>query len=446
MLRWDRIMNFLNISLTRRHFLALTGSAAGSLIIGCAVNPVTGKKQLMLVSEGEEKRIDRVNSPHQFSADYGPIQDNQLLDYIAGVGKTVGAVTHRPSLPYRYVLLNAAYVNAYTFPAGSIGITRGILLELQNEASLAALIGHELGHVNARHTAQAMSKGVLASLALAGLSSAASDLGSGAEQLAGGLGQIAAGALLASYSRDNEREADSLALKYMVKAGYGPKGHLDLMDMLRSLNKRKPSAIELMFATHPMSQERYDNSKKAIGAMDSASYNLPLHRERYMDHSASLRAIAPAIEQMQIGDRLMKGGKYGEARDHYGDALRKAPGDYAAYLMMAKCQMALKDYSLAQRYAEDATEVYPGEPQALHVLGMTELRLKKYDAAHDRFLVYEKKLPGNPGNIFYIGLSAEGMGRQPEAANRYRAYLKEVNSGEKAQYAYGKLKEWGYVK
>jgi hypothetical protein len=192
-------MNSHDIHLTRRHFLALTGSAAGSLILGCAVNPVTGRQQLMLVSEGEEKQIDRVNSPHQFSADYGPIQDKQLSDYIADVGRSVSKVTHRTNMPYRFIPLNAAYVNAYTFPAGSIGITRGILLELENEAALAALIGHELGHVNARHTAQAMSKGVLASLALAGLSSAASDLGSGAEQLAGGLGQIAAGALLASY-------------------------------------------------------------------------------------------------------------------------------------------------------------------------------------------------------------------------------------------------------
>ena len=108
--------------------------------------------------------------------------------------------------------------------------------------------------------------------------------------------------------------------------------------------------------------------------------------------------------------------------------------------------MALKDYSLAQRYAEDATEVYPGEPQALHVLGMAELLLKKYDSARDRFLAYEKKLPGNPNTVFYIGLSAEHMGRREEAANRYNAYLKSVNRGEKANYAYSRLKEWGYIK
>jgi predicted Zn-dependent protease len=440
-----KTMNIPDIPLSRRHFLALSGLSAGSLILGCAVNPVTGKQQLMLVSEDEEKQIDRVNSPHQFSADYGQVQDKALNDYITGVGTLIGNVTQRSNMPYRYIPLNATYVNAYTFPAGSIGITRGILLELTSESALAALIGHELGHVNARHTAQAMSNSVLTSLALAGLSSAAADLGKGAEELAGGLGQIAAGALLASYSRDNEREADSLALTYMVKAGYGPQGHLDLMDMLRNLNKDKPSAIELMFATHPMSQERYNSSKKALGRMSPAVIGLPLHRERYMDNTASLRAIAPAIEQMQKGDSLMKNGKYAQARDHYDDALRNAPGDYAANLSMAKCLISLKEFALAQRYAGDANEVYPDEPQALHVLGMSELFLKRYDQAYNRFLGYEKLLPGNPNTVFYIGLSSEKMGRQREAADRYYAYIKAVNTGEKAQYAYSKLKEWGYI-
>jgi len=439
-------MKMMDIHLSRRDFLAMAGVATGSLILGCAVNPVTGKQQLMLVSESEEKQIDRVNSPHQFSADYGSVQDQPLKGYLDEVGRSLAGKTHRPEMPYRFVPLNATYVNAYTFPAGSIGITRGILLELESEAALAALIGHELGHVNARHTAQAMSKGVLTSLALAGISSAASDLGPGAEQLAGGLGQVAAGALLARYSRDNEREADSLALEYMVKAGYNPQGHLQLMDMLRSLNNHKPSAIELMFATHPMSQERYDSSKREIGKMDPATTDFPLHRERYMDNTASLRAIAPAIEAMQNGDRLMMAGKYAEARDHYREALRNAPGDYAALLTMGKCQLALKDANLASRYAADASRIYPEEPQARHVLGMSELFLKKYDSAHEQFLSYEKSLPGNPVTVFYIGLSAEGMGRRQEAADRYYAYLQEVNSGEKAQYAYTRLKEWGYVK
>lgn len=439
-------MNLPDITLTRRNFLILTGYSAGSLILSCAANPITGKKQLMLISEGDEKRMDRTSSPHQFSADYGQILDQSLTDYIKGVGSKVASVTHRKGLPYRFVSLNATYVNAYTFPAGSVGITRGILLELTSEAALAALIGHELGHVNARHTAQQMSKGILTSLALSGLASAASSRGEGAEQLAGGLGQIAAGALLANYSRENEREADDLAMRYMVKAGYGPQGHLELMDMLRSLNKHKPGAIEMMFATHPMSDERYRDSQKMVSKLSTETGSLPLHQERYMDNTASLRVKAPAIGEMQAGEKLMMAGKYSEAETRFKEALRLAPGDYAGLLLMAKCQLTLEKPDLAFRYAEDANDLYPTEPQAYHVLGMAEVTLKRYETAYNYFAAYSENLPGNPNTVFYLGYTSEGMGRKENAARYYDGYLREVKQGEKASYAYSRLKEWGYVK
>ncbi|UCG39204.1 MAG: M48 family metalloprotease [bacterium] len=434
------------VPLTRRHFLFLAGTCVGGLILGCTVNPVSGRRQLILVSESDERRIDRENSPHQFSADYGQVPDPQLVRYIQGVGASLAGRTHRPDLPYRFVPLNATYVNAYTFPGGSVGITRGILLELGSEAELAALIGHELGHVNARHTAQQMSKGVLAALAVSGLASAAGDMGERSEKVAAGLGQIASGALLARYSRDNEREADSLALEYMVRAGYGPSGHTRLMDMLRSLSSRKPGAIELMFATHPMSEDRYRSSVAAISRMPASSRELPTHRERYMDNTIGLRAMSGAIGLMQEGDRLMKAGKFREAEGQLMEALRLSPGDYAALLMTARCQLALERAGLARRYAEDAAAVYPGEPQALHLLGMAELSLERYDAARLHCLNYEKSLPGNPNTVFFIGRCAEGMGDREEAANRYLAYLKEVDRGENAQYAYSRLRQWGYVK
>ena len=439
-------MNFSDISTTRRNFLSLTAAAAGSLLLGCAANPVTGKKQLMLVSEGEERRLDRENSPHQFSADYGTVQDPHLVDYIQGVGSAMAAGTHRPGMPYRFVPLNAVYVNAYTFPAGSVGITRGILLKLTSEGALAALIGHELGHVNARHTAQAMSKNILTSLAVSGLTSAASDLGEATEKLAAGLGEVAAGALLARYSRDNEREADALALSYLLKAGYRPQGHTDLMDMLRGLSRSNPSAIELMFATHPMSEERYRDSLKAISRLPEKSADLPLYTERYMDNTARIRVQKDAINRMEKGQQMLSEGKYRDAEKLLVEALKRVPGDYAGLLLMAKCQLALENPDTARRYALDASGVYPAEPQSLHVLGITELVLKKYDKAYDYFGKYRKILPGNTNTIFYQGLSAEGMKDRDRASSHYYSYLKKVNRGEKAQYAYGRLKEWGYIK
>ncbi len=423
----------------------MTAASAAPLIAGCAANPVTGKTQLMLVSESQEKTLDAQNSPHQFSADYGPVQDEDLKKYIGDVGSRIASVTHRPSLPYRFVPLNAVYVNAYTFPAGSVGITRGILLKMDNEASLAALIGHELGHVNSRHTAQAMSKGILTSLAVSGLASVASGAGDQTEALAAGLGQVAAGALLARYSRENEREADSLALKYMVKAGFGPAGHTNLMDMLRSLSKTNPSAIELMFATHPMSEERYQTSLRSIAKLPEKSKSLPVFRERYMDNTRKLRDMGDVIERMEKGEQMLSAGKYTESKTYLGEALKRASDDYAGLLLMAKCHLALEKPDEARRFAEKASSVYPSEPQWMHILGMSEILLKKYDAAYDSFGKYSKTLPGNPNTTFYQGLSAEGMKNRDLASRHYYAYLKEVNEGKKAQYAYGRLKEWGYL-
>ena len=123
-------------TLTRRDFMKLAALAAVSTAAGCAANPVTGQSQLMLMGEGEEIQIDRVSSPHQYSADYGLIQDAALMGYVAGVGSGLSRVTHRTQMPYRFNVVNATYVNAYAFPGGSIAVTRGILAELDNEAEL----------------------------------------------------------------------------------------------------------------------------------------------------------------------------------------------------------------------------------------------------------------------------------------------------------------------
>ncbi len=154
--------------ITRRNFLSLLALSAAGLVVGCAVSPVTGRPQLMLISEEEEMAIDKNYSPLQISNDYGRSQDQALNDYVQQVGQNIAKLTHRPHMPYSFQVVNATYVNAYAFPGGSIACTRGILVSLDNEAELAALLGHELGHVNARHTAQQISKGMLTQVVVGG--------------------------------------------------------------------------------------------------------------------------------------------------------------------------------------------------------------------------------------------------------------------------------------
>jgi predicted Zn-dependent protease len=431
--------------ITRRKFLWVTSASAAGFLLGCAANPVTGKSQLMLVSEDEEIEIDKQYSPYQFSTDYGSIQDKTLNDYINQTGKKISGLTHRPHMPYSFRGVNAAYVNAYAFPGGSIAATRGILIELRNEAELAALLGHEVGHVNARHTAHQMSKGTFTNTLIGGIATVAGTL-SGLGGLASQLGMLGSGVLLAHYSRDNERQADALGLEYMVKAGYNPNGFVGLMNMLRSTSKHKPSAIELMFSTHPMSDERYNTAVQTVQTKYLPAQNLPLYRERYMDHTSKLRAIKGAIEVMQKGERAMAGEKYDEAETYFEKALKQAPDDYAGLVMMAKCQMVREKYSEADRFVKKAKNVYPQEAQAYYLAGFVNMNQKQYDSAYEDFKAYEKILPGNPNITFYQGLSLEKMNQVSESADKYYRYIKVVNQGDKAKYAYQRLVQWGYIK
>jgi predicted Zn-dependent protease len=256
---------------------------------------------------------------------------------------------------------------------------------------------------------------------------------------------VGAGALLASYSRDNEREADHLGMTYMVSGGYNPQGFVGLMEMLNAMSKHDASAFELMFATHPMSQERYDTAVAEAGRYPRAGKKT-LYRERYMDRTSDLRAMAGAIENMQKAEVAMGRQDLTEAETLLEKALKETPDDYAALVMMSKVQLALKNPKAAKRYAKQAKAVYPKEGQAHYLSGFANLQEKDWDAAHADFVDYERLLPGNPNTVFFQGLSQEKMGRKKDAARDYYRYLQMTRQGDQAQYAYGRLVEWGYVK
>jgi hypothetical protein len=268
-------------------------------------------------------------------------------------------------MPYSFRCVNATYVNAYAFPGGSIAVTRGILLKLENEAELAALVGHELGHVNARHTASQMSKGMLTNAVVGGVAAMAGG-NDGLGRIASSLGMLGAGMLLASYSRDNERQADALGLEYMVRTGYGPEGFAGLMDMLRSLSKHNPSTIELMFSTHPMSDERYRTAITAIDTTYASAKGDRCTGSATWTTPPRLRRDKRSIETIQEGETLLAKKKLDEA-GRARQALRLAPDDYAGLVTMAKCQFMRKDYRGGVRYAEKAQRVLshrsPGIPR-----------------------------------------------------------------------------------
>ncbi|SKA83671.1 Putative Zn-dependent protease, contains TPR repeats [Paucidesulfovibrio gracilis DSM 16080] len=437
--------------LTRRDFLRLTSAFTATAVMaplldGCAVNPVTGQSQLMFHSKEDEIAMDQNASPHQFSNDYGPVQDAALNNYVDSLGKKMGRLSHRPDMPYNYRVLNATYVNAYAFPGGSIATTRGILLELEDEAELAALIGHENGHVNARHTSASRSKGLVLSAIMAGATAyATSQAGSGWQPLIAGLGTLSTSALLMHYSRENERQADDLGMEYATRAGLNPKGMVGLHELLMSLNKRKPTILETMFATHPMSSERHATAVKAVNGKYKPYTRLPSNRERFMDHTARLRRQKGVVKELQNGSDHMRKEDLMQAEQSYSRALNMQPNDYAGLLMMAECQAALDRPRKAEQYARRASQIYPQEPRAQLNMGVARLMGRRYNAAYENFVRYDRMLPGNIQMEFFKGYAMDAAGNKQQASSHYYSYLQQVRQGDQAVYAYQRLRTWGVV-
>jgi predicted Zn-dependent protease len=433
--------NLLRNRITRRQMLWLLGAGALS---GCASSPVGGGAILVGMSEDEEKNVDRKVAPQQFSQDLGPVQDASLNGYLSSVGQRLDANTHRPQMPYSYRVLNANYVNAYTFPGGAVGVTRGIMVDLDNEAELAALLGHELGHVNARHAAQRQGQAMVTQIAVSGANLIGSAAGYGGLVDLGT--KLGASVLLSSYSRDNEREADALGQEYMVRAGYPASGMVGLQQLLVDQQKEAPSMLQTMFATHPMSSERRDTAKQLAESKYAATNKREVGRQRFMDNTAALRRIKPTIEACQRGETAMAGKQYGKAEEQFRAALKSTPRDYAANLLMAKCLSVQDKDAQALEYARTATAIYPQEAQAHKLAGVLALGQRDPAAAYEQLDRYDRLLPGEAGITFLKGIAQEGMGNKQEAARLFSTYLNQNKQGKAAEYSQSRLRSWGYLK
>jgi beta-barrel assembly-enhancing protease len=435
-------------ALSRRQALWLFGASTVGLTVtslqGCAQSPVSGERILVGMSEQQERQIDAQVAPHQFSSDMGAVQDAETNRYVVELGQRLHPLTHRPTMPYSYRVVNANHINAYTFPGGAMGVTRGIVVAMEDEAELAALLGHEMGHVNARHAAQRQGQALLAQAAAVGLDVAMSD--SQWRPLIGIGSQIGASAMLARYSRDHEREADALGQEYLVRGGYPASGMTQLHQRLLDRDKAAPSLLATMFSSHPMSSERVANADTLAQTRYRESLNRPTQRERYMDRTAGLRRLRPTIEACQRGETAMAKKAFADAQTQFAQALKATPSDYPANLRMAQCLQALGKNTEARHYALAAQNAYPEEAQAHKLAGVLSLSLKQPDEAYAALTRYSQRLPGDPGVEFLQGVAQEALGNQPLAAAHFQRFVAAVGQGDGAQYATSRLKAWGYLR
>jgi len=223
------------------------------MTVSCAMNPVTGRPDLMLVSKEDEIKLGQ-QTDAGVTGEYGLYTDQRLTGYVDEMGQRLGKLSHRPELDWHFKILDASVVNAFAAPGGYVYFTRGILATLNSEAELAGIMGHEIGHVTARHSAQQISKAKMAQFGLVGVTVGLSILGiPGLSSLA----EFGVGVLFLKFSRDNEREADSLAVEYATKAGYDASQMADFFETLQRMDSKSDrSGLPSWFSTHPSPEDR----------------------------------------------------------------------------------------------------------------------------------------------------------------------------------------------
>jgi predicted Zn-dependent protease len=218
----------------------------------CARNPVTGKREISLMSTEQEIAIGKESHPSVI-ATMGLYEDKKLQAFMNEKGKAMAKVSHRPDLPYQFYIVDSPIVNAFAVPGGYVYFTRGILAHFNNEAEFAGVLGHEIGHITAKHAARSQKSQLLSTLALLGGAVLAPQVvGQNMEALQQGLGLLSL-----KYSRDHESESDKLGVEYSSKIGYNAHQMADFFGTLKRLSDNSGQAIPQFMSTHPDPGNRF---------------------------------------------------------------------------------------------------------------------------------------------------------------------------------------------
>lgn len=280
-------------------FCLATGLAAG--LAGCVTNPTTGRSQFNALSRDEEISMGTQAMPDLVQEYGGAVRDPNLQNYVTNIGRQLASVTEadNPTLPWEFTLLDSDVINAFAMPGGKVFISRGLAAKMTNEAQLAGVLGHEVGHVTARHINDAITRqqGVEVGAGLLGILAGAVSGGNQQErdQIASGIGTavtVGGGVVLLRFSRDQEHEADSLGIRYMTKLNYNPIGQMQVMQILAG--EAGGGAGSEWLATHPFPENRVERIKGMLAREYAFTQNNPqfqLYEERFRTQFLSKLAL-----------------------------------------------------------------------------------------------------------------------------------------------------------
>ncbi len=260
---------------------SLLGSAALSSLLlwslGCATNPATGKSQLALIGEAREIELGR-DSDREIVASLGLVDDAELQSYVSRLGHAVADSSERPGLPWTFRVVDDPVVNAFALPGGYVYVTRGLLGHLTSEAELVSVLGHEIGHVTARHSVEQISRQQLAQIGLLGVAIARPDFGRYAD-----LAQTGLGLMFLKYGRDDERQADELGLRYLVQAGYNPREMPPVFATLKRASEAQGGGrVPGWLSTHPTEESRIQSISRGISGYGRDWTGSKVNRDGYL--------------------------------------------------------------------------------------------------------------------------------------------------------------------
>ena len=411
-------------------------------LASCGTNPVTGKNEVQFVSESSELALG--------AREYGPTRQSQggdfkvlpeLTGYVNEVGLKLAAVSDRP-LPYEFSVLNSSVPNAWALPGGKIAINRGLLTELNSEAELAAVLGHEIVHAAARHGAKAQERGLLLQAGMiaaqVGIAMGDVDPGVGSLMVQG----AGAGAALVSskYGREAELESDLYGMRYMQRAGYDPQGAVTLQETFVKLSQaggRNQNWLEGLFASHPPSPERVARNKATLLELGNPGGNLG--KERYAARVAPLLAIEPAYGLQDQALALARKGDYAGAQKLAAEAVRRVPKE-------ARFQQLLGDLALAQDNPQRALGFYvqsialdDGYFASYLGAGTAQYKLRTGDRGEAQLTKSARLLPTAPA-LYYLGSIAKDAGNRQRAMELFKgAASSKSELGKQAAAEYARL-------
>ena len=223
------------------------------MLTSCSRNPVTGKREVMLMTEGQEIALGAQSDP-QIVAAYGLYQDTKIQAFIQEKGQKMAAISHRANLDYEFKVLDSPVINAFAVPGGYVYFTRGILAHFNNEAEFAGVLGHEIGHITARHSAKQQSKAQLAQVLLIGGMIASESFRNYAQPINQGMGL-----LFLKFGRDAESQSDKLGAEYSTKIGYDAHEMANFFGTLKKMRKQNGQSIPDFMSTHPNPADREKN-------------------------------------------------------------------------------------------------------------------------------------------------------------------------------------------